>query len=206
MTKLGKPQLTKPKPRVGGQALTGRLLLVLDETGSMSPYVEETIAAYNTYVAAMQQAAPEATLTRVKVDWPNTGVQPSTTLRHATPLDEDSYCPMGSTDLYDGLAAGLEKLGLGEAERPKVCVVLTDGGDNMSRYTAPQLRDILTQYRQAGWTFVWLGANQDACDAGRAIGADTVLLFDQADMAGAFRQLEQHTAGLLTGPAGAIQL
>lgn len=57
---------------------------------------------------------------------------------------------------------GMRDVAPGEAGRV-LCVILTDGGENASREVAPDvLAKVTTEREQAGWTFLYLGANQDA--------------------------------------------
>merc|ERR1712110_961252 len=51
-----------------------------------------------------------------------------------------------------------------------VCIV-TDGLENSSRrYTRAQVNDLITVRKNAGWTFIFLAANQDAIAVGVTLG------------------------------------
>ena len=98
-------------------------------------------------------------------------------------------------------------LGVGAAtpedERPSkvVVVVCTDGEDNKSRrYTAEHLRNLTRQQQeQYGWEFVFMGANQDAIQAGQRLGtpASGSLSYASSDVAAAAAW--NATAGNLVG-------
>jgi hypothetical protein len=50
-------------------------------------------------------------------------------------------------------------------------VIFTDGHENASRrWTAPAIFERIEGLREAGWTFVFAGANQDSYATGSAIG------------------------------------
>lgn len=51
---------------------------------------------------------------------------------------------VGETALYDGIAAALDHLKLGNREK-KVLILLTDGGDNASRHSLSQIIDMAKQ-------------------------------------------------------------
>lgn len=52
-----------------------------------------------------------------------------------------------------------------------LCVVLTDGLENSSREVSPEaLRAMIADREKRGWTFIYLGANQDAWSEGASIG------------------------------------
>jgi len=87
------------------------------------------------------------------------------------PLDNDSYVPHGSTALLDATGRAIDELGarlaaLPEKDRPVqvIVAILTDGLENSSQnYTWQQVADaIRRQSEQYRWTFLFLGANQDA--------------------------------------------
>ncbi len=87
------------------------------------------------------------------------------------PLDNDSYVLRGSTALLDAIGRTIDELGarlaaLPEKDRPMqvIVAILTDGLENSSQnYTWQQIADVIKrQSEQYRWTFLFLGANQDA--------------------------------------------
>ena len=53
----------------------------------------------------------------------------------------------------------------------QLVVVLTDGNENASRrWTRAAIFDRITRLQEQGWTFVFLGANQDSYATGGALG------------------------------------
>jgi hypothetical protein len=78
-------------------------------------------------------------------------------------LTRETYKPNGGTPLYDAFCTTLK----GIQDRPDekyLFVVLTDGEENMSKeYTEKQMKALKTKLEDKGnWTFVYIGANQDA--------------------------------------------
>lgn len=52
-----------------------------------------------------------------------------------------------------------------------LCIVLTDGLENSSREVSPEaLRAMIADRETRGWTFIYLGANQDAWNEGSSLG------------------------------------
>jgi hypothetical protein len=89
------------------------------------------------------------------------------------------YYPKGSTALFDTLCTVIDETGqrlarLSESERPSkvMCVIITDGEENNSRFKT--LKDVKMridlQQTTYSWQFVFLGANQDAFSAAESIG------------------------------------
>jgi len=58
-----------------------------------------------------------------------------------------------------------------EAAGKVLCVIFTDGYENSStEMTSDKLREMIDQRERDGWTFIYMGANQDAWATGRAMG------------------------------------
>ena len=86
-------------------------------------------------------------------------------------LNNDSFVPRGSTALLDAIGRTIDEMGarlaaLPEEHRPGqvIVTILTDGMENSSQnYTWKEIaRVIKQQTEQYRWTFLFLGANQDA--------------------------------------------
>ena len=59
----------------------------------------------------------------------------------------------------------------GEVLGKVLCVILTDGYENSSQETTPAgLAAMIAEREKRGWTFIYLGANQDAWATGQATG------------------------------------
>lgn len=77
--------------------------------------------------------------------------------------------------VIDGLnefVGGLVDIDADEATDGKVlAVIFTDGGENSSReVTAEQLQAAVAEREARGWTFIYMGANQDAWGEGASMG------------------------------------
>ena len=94
-------------------------------------------------------------------------------------LTSEVYQPRGVTPLYDAVG----KL-IGSAdqrithrkekdwpEEDQLVIVFTDGLENASRkFGRRKVFDLITDRMEAGWTFVFMGANQDSYAEGHKIG------------------------------------
>jgi hypothetical protein len=152
------------------------IAFLLDETGSMESVRQATISGFNEYIQTVNNEHPDALLSlvlfsTVKYD----GVYRLTPLPVVAPLTHNTYRPNGGTPLYDCIARLI-----GETENaiasikptPEVLfVIMTDGEENSSReYNRARIVELITQKEAAGWSFVYLGANQDAWQVGASIG------------------------------------
>ena len=75
-------------------------------------------------------------------------------------MTRETFKPRGSTALLDAIGRTIQD---NKAMNSPTVVILTDGQENSShKYTKAHIKDLVEQKTKDGWTFVYLGANQDA--------------------------------------------
>lgn len=158
---------------------TVHLGFLIDESGSMGSNREAVVTGYNEFVAGLREDAEagkdiRATLSmfdlsggsdicRVKFD--------DTPLEEVRDLTIEDYRPRGSTPLNDALVRTLDQMGRKVAEQDKaMLIIMTDGYENASETKSDVVRQAINQREKEGWTFIYLGANQDVWAAGNEIG------------------------------------
>ena len=126
-------------------------------------------------------------------------------------LTDDNYKPDDMTPLYDTMSYALDSLiGDGSTVSKKMCVILTDGLENASHEATREIVFSKVKGLEAdGWTFVYLGANQDAWSVAAAIGigAGNTMRFDQTKTKIAFTSLASVTrcfAGSAKGQSASV--
>jgi ADP-ribosylglycohydrolase/uncharacterized protein YegL len=146
---------------------------LLDRSGSMASIADDVVTGFDGFFANQRAAGGEATVTIVQFD----DAERHDVLVDAQPLDAvhsiaDRFQPRGSTPLFDAIALLLDR-----AERrsgddaDQLVVILTDGAENASRvWTQQRLFARIGALRDRGWTFVFLGANQDSYASGGQLG------------------------------------
>lgn len=153
--------------------------LVLDRSGSMESMRDDAIGGFNTFLKDQQAVPGTATLTLVQFDDRYEKQVDAAPLAGVKPLDATTFVPRGSTALLDAIGRTINETGarlatMPEAERPEkvLFVTLTDGMENASRvFSRSQIFDKITHQRDVyDWEFVFLAANQDAIEAGAAMG------------------------------------
>lgn len=178
--------MTPANPPADAGGVSTLIAFLLDETGSMMPVRDATISGFNEYVQTVQRAYPDALLTLMLFSTERySGPYRMTPLRYIAPLTTQNYQPSGGTPLYDCIArliADTEKAAASMRPAPVVlCVIMTDGEENSSHdYNRDRIFARIREKEDEGWTFVYLGANQDAWDVGASIGvqASRAMTFD----------------------------
>ena len=156
---------------------------LLDRSGSMSSLAEDVVGGYNEFVLSQQRGSGECALTTVQFDSqdPFETLVDDADITQVALLGRGAYQPRGMTPLFDAIgslldhAEGLERQrqSRGLAKRDQVVVVFTDGLENASRrFTPAEVFGRIEELKTAGWTFVFLGANQDSYATGASLGVD----------------------------------
>lgn len=188
-------QMKDPDNRVQPLYVT----LILDETGSMQSCKGAAITGFNQYIASLRQEAAETTFTLTLFNSSKTEVRyrnmPVSAVREP---DVETYRPNHTTPLYDAIG---RTLSAARHEAPaaakKLCVILTDGLENASEeYTRKQIFDLIKEFEQQGWSFLYLGADHDVRAAGEDLGiaGDGRVLFCKREIRDTFRTLSETTA------------
>jgi uncharacterized protein YegL len=150
---------------------------IVDESGSMSSCRSQVISGFNEFVGDLKREADlEILLSLTKFNTTPTVVYAAKRVQNAPDLDVTNYVPNGGTALLDAVGITVREIEhkvREESDKPTVlCVIMTDGEENASQeFQAEQIRDLIQSKEAEGnWTFVYLGANQDAWKAGAALG------------------------------------
>ena len=144
---------------------------ILDKSGSMMGVQDATISGFNEYLANLRKDAKSKynlslTLFDTKVEEKYT-MKP---LEEVEDLSRETYMPDGMTALYDAVCRTISKIEAGEDKH--LVVIMTDGEENSSQeYTDKDLARMIKELEKGkNWTFVFLGANQDAWIVGQKMG------------------------------------
>jgi hypothetical protein len=186
---------------------------ILDETGSMSAVKQQTIDGFNEYIGALKSEEGTGrirfTLTKFnssKIELIHKRVK----LDKVDKLTDETYLPNHTTPLYDAIGQtikSLEEQLTGKKKQRALVVVQTDGYENSSReFSQRDIFDLIEEKKGAGWTFVFLGADQDAFAAGSQLGIDVgnIASYRSTDSGAAFKGAARatthyvHTGGAQT--------
>jgi hypothetical protein len=158
------------------------IAIVLDRSGSMADMKSEAIGGFNHFLESQQKLPGNARLTLVLFDHEYILEHDGVPVSEICPLDEHTYVPRGTTALLDAIGRTINTIGerlakIPESDRPAkvLIVILTDGLENASQeFKRAQIFQMIKHQREVySWEFLFLGANQDAIQAGSAIGIPT---------------------------------
>lgn len=162
-------------------------LIVLDASGSMESIYQQALSGVNETIQTIrkgQEDHPELHQFLTLASF-NAGenylhriynASPITQVKDITPED---YRTTGCTALYDAMGDMISEMQQKASHEDAVLVtVITDGYENSShRWSRMQIKSIVQELRQQGWTFNYIGANQDVDRVADGIGIANKMSF-----------------------------
>ena len=157
------------------------IYFVLDRSGSMASMASDVVGGFNGFLADQQSEGPDALMTLIQFDSndPHEVLADALPIAKVPPLTRESFAPRGGTPLYDAMGHAItdatirieKRRAAGEAAESILFVTFTDGEENLSvEYSRERLFDLVKKHEQEGWTFAYLGANQDSYAEGGRVG------------------------------------
>ena len=178
-----------------------KVIFLLDESGSMQSCKQQTITGFNEYLQTLKKENKKVRVSLTKFHDSSVDIVYSNIpVSDAQLLREDTYLPNGMTPLYDAIG----KTTANETAKGKTLfVILTDGQENAS----VEFKDINTikammkQQEARGWTFVYLGADQNAWSYAQHLGLNhgNVLSYNSNDTEGAYHTLTACSLNFMAG-------
>lgn len=166
------------KTSEGGKTTVVHLLL--DTSGSMSAVRDATIDGFNEYINTLKEDGGKykVSLTLFDSDMQNKirleRRYDNVLVDDVKPLTKEDYQPNGGTPLQDAFCMTLKEM-KDRTDEKYLFVVLTDGMENTSQeYSAKDMKKLKEKLEaKDNWTFVYLGANQDAFATSSSYGFTT---------------------------------
>lgn len=137
----------------------------------MSSCRAATIEAFNGFISGQRNGPDEAVVSLYHFDHEYEPVYEGRDVESAPHLNDRNFVPRGSTALLDAIGRTIDAIGARLSNTPEhrrpskvVVVIMTDGEENASKeYTRKRIFDMIHhQEDKYHWTFVYMGANQDA--------------------------------------------
>lgn len=161
-------------------------LLILDESGSMCSIEKQAIDGVNETlqsVRAAQKKYEDQEHYVSFVTFNSSSIKTVLDRVEATKVEDITpaqYNPSCSTPLYDAIGKSVMEIKKSVAENDKVLVtIITDGYENASReYSQSSVKALTEKLGQRGWTFAYIGANQDAMAVSHGLGIKNAMNFE----------------------------
>jgi hypothetical protein len=180
---------------------------LLDETGSMLDRKDDVIKGFNEYIRSMKQERESSrrilfTLTKFNS---KKGIQIeylAKDIDEVPQLTKTTYMPDAGTPLYDAIGETVSRLTRELQDEKKktgvLFVIMTDGEENDSKEfrDKAKITKVIQDKEKEGWTFVYLGADQNAWSQAGAIGMQVgnVMSFQSDHYAQTFAALSNRTS------------
>lgn len=175
--------------------ITVHNLMILDESGSMQAIYNAALTGANETIQTIRSAErehpdQEHRFTFVTFNGINPGgktVFNDVLIGEVRDLTTEDYRPNACTPLYDAMGNAITTLEKKVKEGESVLVtVITDGYENASReYSGAAVKAMVDRLRENGWTFAYIGANQNSVEVAKGLGIKNSLDFS-ADELGTF--------------------
>lgn len=163
-------------------------LIILDESGSMGTIKAQAISSMNETIQtikAAQERHPELKQFISLISFSGDGMEGVKVIRDrvsaaaVSEIRDDEYIPNSCTPLYDAMGLGITSLDKAIGKEDTVLVtIITDGMENSSRvYSSSAIAELVESQRKKGWTFAYIGANQDSVEVAREMNISNALNF-----------------------------
>ncbi|MBR6019781.1 MAG: hypothetical protein IK055_06145 [Lachnospiraceae bacterium] len=152
------------------------IIYILDRSGSMGGLEADTIGGYNSLLAKQKKEEGEALFSTVLFDDRIDVLHDRKPIGEIEPITDKEYFVRGCTALLDAVGGAIHHIRnvhkyIREEDVPEktLFIITTDGMENASKeYDYAKVKKMVEQQKEAGWEFLFLGANIDAVEvAGR---------------------------------------
>lgn len=153
------------------------LMMVLDESSSMSSIKAQAISAFNEQVQTVRNSKGNLDVSVNLIKFASTAstVFTNQNVDSVQQLNGASYQPNGSTAMYDGVGAAVEFLkaqpDINDPDVTVLMVIISDGEENCSRlWSAGRVAEELKTLQATNrWTVTYAGANQDLAKISKSL-------------------------------------
>ncbi len=162
-------------------------LVILDASGSMEAIYKQALTGVNETLATIRGAQKDHPELQQYVSLASFSagenflnrIYSAVPIAEARNITRRDYPLLGCTALYDAMGTCISELQQKVTHADRVLVtVITDGYENASRtWSGPQIKSLVEELRQMGWTFTYIGADQDVERIAGEMGIQNSLRF-----------------------------
>lgn len=147
------------------------IVVLIDRSASMSGMEDETVGAFNSFLAEQKEVKGEAVLTLVLFDHREEIIHFQTPLNQVEPLTRSVYTIGGNTSMYDCLGNVMSAMKYANKSGKAIFLIQSDGQENTSQlYNGSRIKQMIAAGEEAGWDFQFIGTGIDAIVEGSKFG------------------------------------
>ena len=138
------------------------ILILWDESGSMSVMKNEPVDAINTFIDGQRESIiGDSTVTFAKFNTKLEYIYQNTPLPQLPKLEYKDYMPTGMTSLYDAICKSFQDKLDSKRKNNTIAFILTDGEENASlNHTRQDVSEIIDLVEKSyNWKVIFVGAN-----------------------------------------------
>ena len=156
------------------------LVFILDKSGSMCGLEADTVGGFNSNLARHRTENEAVLVTTALFSSNMTVIHDRVPISEVKNMSAEDFTVGGSTALYDAIGKQIDHISavhryIRREDIPDstVFIIMTDGYENASRtYSRDTIRKMISEKRENGWEFIFLGANIDTESVARDMGMD----------------------------------
>ncbi len=156
------------------------LVFIIDRSGSMSGLESDTIGGFNSFIEKQKGADGECLVSSVLFNQRSVVIHDRVSLKEIKKMTEKDYKASGTTALIDAMGDAIHHIRnvhkyIRKQDVPEqtIFIIITDGLENASvRHSSDEVKKMVCRQKEAGWEFLFLGANIDAVETARHYGID----------------------------------
>ena len=156
------------------------LVFILDRSGSMHGLEEDTIGGFNSFIEKQKEVDGDCLVSAVLFNQNSKVVYDRVSLKQIREMTRQDYVPSGCTALIDAMGDAIHHIRnihkyIRKEDIPEktIFVIITDGLENASKkYSSDDVKKMVSQQKEAGWEFLFLGANIDAVETAKHYGIE----------------------------------
>ena len=167
-------------------------VVILDKSGSMSSIRRAAVDGFNETLAGIKKAQEKFAETQEHYislvafcSCEMRKLYDKAPVAEALPLNYEEYEPCCCTPLYDAMGFTLTDIRKHVKDLDDAVVVvtiITDGLENASKeYNGQTVKKLVEDLRRQGWTFTYMGANQDSVEVAFTLSIRNARNFDYSE-------------------------
>ena len=155
------------------------IVFILDRSGSMAGFEEDTIGGFNAAMAEQREKEGKVLVSTLLFDDETWVLHDRLALEKIPVMTKKDYRVRGCTALLDAIGGAIHHIGnVHKYARPEdvpgrtLFLITTDGQENASHhYDSDTVKKMIERQREKyGWEFIFLAANIDAVETARSMG------------------------------------